>query len=322
MKTIKFISKISLIAFALFAIVACDDDDDNTITETPTISDLAIATPALSSLVAALERADLVDALDDRSASYTVFAPTNAAFTAFLEANDFANLNAVPVPVLTQVLLNHVVDGKNVSGDLSTGFVNTLATFNDTDLNLSMFINTASGVRINGVSSVETATSDINAANGVIHVVDAVIGLPTVVTFATADPTFSTLVTALTTLTPNTNFVETLSGSGPFTVFAPTNAAFTALGTPPAEATLTKVLLHHVVSGNVQSGDLTPNGNTSPESLQGDSLIITLPGTGGNIANITDGAGNTDIGIVAVNVQASNGVIHAINKVLIPGEEL
>lgn len=317
MKTIKFISKISLIAFALFTVVACDDDDD-VIVETPTISDLAIATPNLSSLVAALQATDLVEALDDRDASYTVFAPTNAAFAAFLDANDFDNLAAVPKNVLTQVLLNHVVNGKNVSGDLTTGYVNTLATFDDSNLNLSMFINTTTGVRINGVSSV--ATADINAANGVVHVVDAVIGLPTVVTFATADPTFSTLVAALTTLTPATDFVTTLSGNGPFTVFAPTNAAFTALGTPPAEAALTQVLLHHVVSGNVQSGDLTPNGNTVAKSLQGDNLTITLPGTGGNIANMKDGAGNTDIGIVAVNVQAANGVIHAINKVLLPSE--
>ena len=313
MKKIKFISKLSLIAFALFATVSCSDDDDPKQPET--IVEIAVATPNLSSLVAALQRADLVTTLNG-AGPFTVFAPTNAAFDAFLKANNFANLNAVPVPALKQVLLNHVLSGKNVSTGLKTGYVNSLATYSDTQLNLSMFINTASGVKINGVSTV--AAADINATNGVIHVVDAVIGLPTVVTFATADPSFSTLVSALTTLTPATNFVSILSGAGPFTVFAPTNAAFAALPSVPAEATLTKVLQHHVVSGNVRSSNLTPNGNTEATTLQGGKLTITLPGTGGNIANMKDGAGNTGIGIIAVDVQAANGVIHVINKVAIP----
>lgn len=313
MKKLNLIGKIGLITLMLFFATSCNDDDD---VKTPeTIAEIAIATPGLENLVAALQRANLVDVLNE-AGEYTVFAPTNAAFNAFLSANNFNTVNDVPVSLLTQVLLNHVIAEELPSTSLSTGYVNTLATYGSTDLNLSMFVNTANGVRLNDVSSVVSA--NIEATNGVIHVVDAVIGIPTVVTFATADPTFSTLVSALTTLTPATDFVSILSGDGPFTVFAPTNAAFTALGTPPAEATLTQVLLHHVVSGNIQSGGLTPNGDTVAPSLQGNNLTITLPGTGGNIANMTDGSGNSDIGIVAVNVQAGNGVIHVINKVAIP----
>ncbi|MEL6484944.1 MAG: fasciclin domain-containing protein, partial [Bacteroidota bacterium] len=156
------------------------------------------------------------------------------------------------------------------------------------------------------------------------HAVDAVIDLPTVVTFATADPNFSTLVQALTELTPNTDFVSVLSaqdgnGDDPFTVFAPTNDAFAALDAIPDEAGLTPILQHHVVAGlNVRSGDLTPNGNTNAPTLEGDEIIITLPGTNGNIADVTDGAGNTGIGIDQVDVQAINGVIHVLDTVLIP----
>jgi transforming growth factor-beta-induced protein len=73
-----------------------------------------------------------------------------------------------------------------------------------------------------------------------------------------------------------------------------------------------------VASANAVSGDLNADGSTSLSSLEGDTITITLPGTSPNIADVEDGSGNTDIGIIAVDVQASNGVIHVLNKVLIP----
>lgn len=296
------------------------------------ITDLAIATPVLGNLVAALQAAngDLPTTLAG-AGPFTVFAPTDAAFEAFLEANDFDTLEDVPVDVLTQVLLNHVVSGTNFSTDLVTGYVSTLSTAGPADSALSMYVNIADGVVLNGGASnsgATVATADIKASNGVVHVVDAVIGLPNVVNHAIANPNFSTLVSALTTLTPATDFASILSrsegentdGINPdFTVFAPTNMAFDDLEAVPAEDVLTQVLLHHVVAGaNVRSGMLTPNGTTPATTLENDGIIITLPGTGDNIADIQDGSGNTDIGIIAVDVQAANGVIHAINKVMIP----
>lgn len=314
MKIINLVSKITLLLFVFNLCVSCDDNDS---TKTPeTIAEIAIATPGLENLVAALNRAGLVDVLDNPG-NYTVFAPTNEAFNAFLSANNFASVNDVPVSVLTQVLLNHVVATELPSTSLSTGYIKTLATYSDTDLNLSMFVNTTNGVTLNGQSNV--VTPNIEATNGVIHVVDAVIGIPTVVTFATADPTFSTLVSALTTLTPGTDFVSILSNTNSaFTVFAPTNTAFSELASIPEESTLTQVLLHHVIDANIPSSALTPNGNTSATTLQGNNLTIALPGTNGNVANMTDGSGNTNIGIIKVDVQAGNGVIHVINKVAIP----
>ncbi|MFD0990868.1 fasciclin domain-containing protein [Mariniflexile jejuense] len=314
MKRFNLITKMGLIVLMSIFTMSCNDDD--TVKTPETIAEIAIATPGLENLVAALQRAGLVDVLNN-TGTYTVFAPTNAAFATFLSANNFASVNDVPVDVLTQVLLNHVIATELPSTSLSTGYVNTLATYADTDLNLSMFVNTASGVKLNGVSNV--VTPNIEATNGVIHVVDAVIGIPTVVTFATADPTFSTLVSALTTLTPATDFVSVLSDTNAeFTVFAPTNAAFSALASVPEEPTLTQVLLHHVLGANVVSGALTPNGTTTATTLQGNNITITLPGTNGNIANMTDGSGNSNIGIIKVDVQAGNGVIHVINKVAIP----
>ena len=422
-----------------------------------TIADLAVATEDLSNLVAALTEAGLVSALEQTGA-FTVFAPTNAAVETFLADNGFANVSEVPVNLLTQILLNHVVPGKFLSTELSTDYVSSLSTAGPDGAKLSLFIDTASGVTINGISDV--VTPDIEASNGVVHIVDAVIGLPTlvdhalanpgftslvdaltsggnstftdllsgdgpftvfapvndaftafanpdgnelnnilanhvisgaaafsagltnsyantlgenadsdalslyintdlgivtlngtsdviqpdvvavngvihgvdavidiptVVTFATADPNFSTLVSALTELTPGTDFAGILSrtegGNGDgldpaFTVFAPTNAAFDALASVPEESVLTQVLLHHVVSGNVRSEDLTDG--IMPATLEGDMITINLPGSGENIADVTDGAGNTGIGIIGVDVQAGNGVIHVVNQVLIP----
>ncbi|MCF7569329.1 fasciclin domain-containing protein [Sabulilitoribacter arenilitoris] len=292
----------------------------------PTVVDHALANSSFGSLVAALGAADgdLVNVLSG-AGPFTVLAPDNDAFTAFL---DGAALADVPTDALSNILLNHVLDGVTMSTDLVAGvagYTTTSATGPGMS-NLSLYYNTSDGVRFNGVSSV--ARADVVASNGIIHAVDAVIGIPTVVTFAAADPNFSTLVTALTTLTPDTDFVSVLSrtegmngdGINPnFTVFAPTNAAFDALASIPEESVLTQVLLHHVIGdNNVRSGNLNVDGDTVAASLQGDNITVTLPGTGDNIADITDGAGNADIGIVDVDVQAGNGVIHVVNKVLLP----
>ncbi len=286
----------------------------NAVIDIPNIVDHAVANPGLTSLVGALTdggNTTFTDLLSNEEETFTVFAPGNDAFSAFTNPNT-NDLNAI--------LSNHVVVGAAAfSSGLTNSYVNTAAEF-ATDENLSLYINTDDGVTLNGTSNVMMA--DIVASNGVIHTVDAVIDLPTVVTFAAADPNFSTLVQALTELTPNTDFVSVLSaqdgaGSDPFTVFAPTNTAFDALASIPAEADLIPILQHHVVAGaNVRSGDLSDGATAT--TLEGDMITINLPGTGDNIADITDGAGNPGIGIDAVDVQAINGVIHVVDTVLIP----
>lgn len=280
----------------------------------PNIVDHVVANPGLSTLVVALTEGGnttFTDLLSNEEETFTVFAPGNDAFSAFTNPNS-NDLNVI--------LANHVIVGAAAfSGDLTNSYVNTVAEY-AADENLSLYINTDDGVTLNGTSSV--AMADIVASNGVIHTVDAVIDLPTVVTFAAADPNFSTLVTALTELTPSTDFVSVLSaqdgaGSDPFTVFAPTNASFDALASIPAEADLIPILQHHVVAGaNVRAGDLSDGATAT--TLEGDMITINLPGTGDNIADITDGAGNMGIGIDAVDVQAINGVIHVVDTVLIP----
>jgi len=172
---------------------------------------------------------------------------------------------------------------------------------------------------LNGISNVTAA--DISVSNGVIHAVDVVIDLPTVVTFATADATFENLVAALTRQ-DQPDFVSILStpfgtNPAPFTVFAPTNDAFAdllaELGVNDLSdidtATLTATLNMHVIAGaNVRAEDLVDGMATT---LGGDIIIDA-----GN-AVITDPNGRMS-NIIVVNVQASNGVVHAIDKVILP----
>ena len=311
MKNYAKLIKLTLLVVTTSLMFSCSDDDDALVVENNSIAAIASRASDLSILVSALERADLVTTLDG-TGPYTVFAPTNAAFTSFLNANGFANLEAVPVAALKEILLNHVVSGTNLSTSLTTTYIKTLAKGTASSTNtLSMFVNTASGVRLNGVSSVVTA--DIVATNGVIHIVDAVIGLPTVVTHAAANPNFTTLVSLL----DGQGLVPTLAGttSSPFTVFAPSNAAFTAFETQNpgtlaslSSAQVTSVLTYHVVAGaNVLSTGIPTTPITTLETG-----TFTIAGT-----VITDEA-NRQTNIVAVDVQASNGVIHVIDNVLLP----
>jgi uncharacterized surface protein with fasciclin (FAS1) repeats len=317
MKKLFFTS--ALLITALF-FNSCSSDDDNN-NSPNTIVDFVSSNSDYSSLGAALEAANLIDVLNGTT-NYTVFAPNNAAFEAFLTANSFASLSDVPVDVLTQVLLNHVVSGNVLSTDLETGYVKTNATFGDTSSNLSMFINTSSGVLINGESTVTAADNEVD--NGVIHAVDVVISLPTIVTFATADSTFDTLVAALTRES-SFSFVETLSipngtDPAPFTVFAPTNDAFSGLlseglgfdtlaGIPTA--TLEATLNTHVVgSANVLAGDLTDGMTVN--TLGDEFTINTVPS-----ATFTDQNNRTG-NIIVTDVQAANGVIHVVDTVILP----
>lgn len=325
-KFIRF-KNLAFTALTVLFLTSCSNDDDGpVVVPEQTIVDIAAANPDFSILVQALTKANLVATLDGNG-PFTVFAPTNSAFTAFLSANGFANLDAVPTDVLTQVLLNHVVAGENLSSDLSTGYVKTLGKGSASTSNtLSMFINTTSGVVLNGGTTnggATVTTADIEASNGVIHVVNGVIGLPTIVNHAIANPSFGILVQALTR-DDQPDFVGILSGTAnsPFTVFAPTDEAFvdllaelelSSLADVP-QAVLENTLKYHVViEANVLSTALT--NNQSVTTFQGGTFTVELPTSGPQIRDANDRVSL----IIATDVQASNGVVHAIDKVILPG---
>lgn len=300
-------------------LTSCNKEDDDPMVEMPqNIVELASATDDLSSLVAAVQRAGLANDLQ-ADGPLTVFAPTNDAFQALLDSNDDWNsIDDIPVATLQTVLLFHVIEGEVMSTDLSDTYVKTLAT-GPNDEQISLQIETTGAIEFNGDAA--PVSVDIEASNGVVHIIDMVMLPPNVVDLAINNTVFSSLVAALTDARHTTDFVSILSGDGPFTVFAPTNNAFQALldsnedwnglGDIPIE-TLETVLTYHVVNGaNVQSDELS------------DDQMITMLSGGDVTVDLSNGAkldttSDQSVSIIVTDVQGTNGVVHAVDTVLLP----
>jgi transforming growth factor-beta-induced protein len=294
---------------------SCSDDDDETIIPVSnTIVDVAINNN-LTSLVDAVVRADLAETLAGPG-PFTVFAPTNAAFQDLFDSNPNWNyVDDIPVATLRAVLLFHTLSGEVRSTDLSDTYVNTLST-GPNDEALSLQVEVTGAIEFNG--DAKPVTVDVEASNGVVHVIDKVMMPPTIVNLALNNAAFTKLVEALTDPRHTIDFVDVLNGDGPFTVFAPTNQAFQNLLDLDDDwetigdidiATLEAVLLYHVVGANVQSDQLT---NGEVPTLGGSNITIDL----------TDGAqiktSTQTVNIIITDVQGSNGVVHAIDAVLLP----
>ena len=316
--------KLSLVLFMSFSFISCDVDDNESYSPPPlsTITEFAASNSDLSNLAAALSAADgnLLSLLN--GGNYTVLAPNNWAFEVWLGDNGYTSIDEVPTDILKNILLNHVISGTVRSSDLAatgSGYTSTNATNTDGDF-LSMYFSTNNGVVFNGVTTV--LNPDIAASNGVVHVVDLLIELPTVVTFATTNPGFETLVTALTRDDLSEDFVSILSTTtepAPFTVFAPTNEAFSSLFSELSidslndidTATLESTLGTHVVAeANVRFEDLSDGMLIT---TIGDDLTISV-GTGPLLVDLNGRTAN----IIAVDIQAYNGVIHVIDNVMLP----
>ena len=318
------IYKLSLVLLISLFFLSCDVDDNNESypSALSTIAEFAASNSDLSNLTAALSAADgnLLSLLN--GGNYTVLAPNNFAFEIFLDKNGFTSIDEVPTDILKNILLNHVISGTVKSTDLAvavSGYTSTNATNTDGDF-LSMYFSTNSGVVFNGASNV--LNPDIAASNGVMHIVDALIELPTVATFATTNPGFETLVTALTRDDLSEDFVLILSTTtepAPFTVFAPTNEAFSSLFSELGmeslndidTTTLESTLGTHVATeANVRSEDLF---NGMLITTIGDDLTISF-GTGAQLVDLNSRTAN----IIATDIQAYNGVIHVIDNVMLP----
>ena len=308
MKTkMKFLPLVLLMGALVFG--SCNNNDDDDLPEeemSNTIADIATANPEFSTLLEALTKVNLVSAVAEGDAALTVFAPTNDAFAALLSDLNLSSLDEVPDETLKSILLYHVIGSKGVSDDLESGYYSTLSTYNDNYM--SMYIKVDNGVSINKNTMV--TTPDIMADNGVIHVVNKVILPPSVVNIAIDNENFTTLVDAVV----KAGLVDALSAEGPFTIFAPTNAAFNdlfnTLGISGIEdlsaEQLVPILTYHVVPGNVLSTDLE-NGE-----------VNTLNSTSNITVDLSSGVKINNSNVVAADIQGTNGVVHVIDKVLIP----
>ena len=273
---------------------------------TNTILDIVVNSADHNTLEAAVLAAGLQGALAGPG-PLTVFAPTDAAFAA-LPAGTIETLLADPTGVLTQVLLYHAVAGVAMSTELSDGMM--VETLQGQDVTVTI---NANGVFINDA---QVIIADIMADNGVVHVIDAVLvpqepSIPTtVVDIIVNSPDHTTLETAVIAA----GLADDLSGDGPFTVFAPTDAAFAAL---PASliaelladptGQLTQILLYHVVAGEALSTSLS-NGQTIA-TLQGQDVTVSI--TGGNVFI-------NNAQVTVADLVADNGVVHVIDAVLTP----
>ncbi|WP_425657269.1 fasciclin domain-containing protein [Tenacibaculum ascidiaceicola] len=318
MKVKNLTSVLFLGLFLSFGLLTSCSDDDPVIEKPKDIVDVAVADSNLSVLVAALQRADLVSALQ-ADGPYTVFAPTDAAFQALLDSNDSWNsLDDIPVETLKSVLLFHVISGEVKAADLSNTYVNTLSTGPNDEM-LSLQIEVDGAVEFNGDS--KPIATDVMASNGVIHTIDKVMLPANVVTLALNNSGFTSLVAALTDSRHTTDFVSLLKEDGPYTIFAPTNDAFQALldsndsWSSLADipiATLEAVLKYHVFAGgNVQSDELSDD----QEITMFDGNIVTVDLSSG--AKLDTSSGQSVV-ISLTDVQGTNGVIHVVDSVLLP----
>ncbi len=271
-------------------------------TRAQTVVDIIANSPDHNTLEAAVIAAELADDLSG-DGPFTVFAPTDDAFAA-LPAGLVDQLLADPTGDLAQILLYHVLGAQVLSTDLTDG--QAAATLQGDDVTVTI---NAEGVFINDA---KVTVADILADNGVVHVIDAVLLPPvtTVVDIIVNSPDHNTLEAAVIAA----GLADDLSGDGPFTVFAPTDAAFAALPAGLVDqlladptGDLAQILLYHVLGAQVLSTDLTDG--QAAATLQGEDVTVTINAEGVFI---------NDAKVIVADILADNGVVHVIDAVLLP----
>jgi transforming growth factor-beta-induced protein len=266
-----------------------------------TIADIATGDARFTLLVHAAQRAGLVETLAG-TGTFTVFAPTNDAFAASGFANEAA-IDALTPAQLQGILTYHALGSVVGSSQITPGVTTTLAGF-------SIVLGTTGGVTINGGNTVtggaNVVTADITADNGVIHVIDRVLLPPDIPALAR----YAGLTSLLGAVT-SAGLADELSAPGALTVFAPTNEAFDALGTPPTGDALTQVLLYHVVGAAVPSTAVPARAQSLATNTYGDNLTLLFDTSSG--VRINGGAT-----VVIADARATNGIVHVIDRVLLP----
>ncbi len=299
---------IVLMGLFVFSFTSCENDDDSGPEDKriETVVEIITGSDDHSTLAAAVTAAGLAETLQGMG-PFTVFAPTDAAF-AVLPDGTVAALLDDPSGALTDILLYHVAATRGMSNSLNNGM--KVPTLNGEELTVSI---TSEGVFINNA---QVTVADVEAKNGVVHVIDAVLipeaPIPaTVVDIVTGSDSHTTLAAAVEAA----GLADALSGAGPFTVFAPTDAAFAELPDGTVEALLddptgdlANILMYHVVGAKAMSGDLS-DGDEFETLFEGNSITVSI--SNGNV--FIDEAQ-----VTVVDIEAENGVVHVIDAVLLP----
>lgn len=288
MKKLNFIFTSALLIGAIL-LTGCENEED----DPKTIVDIAVDN-GFSVLAAAVTSAGLVDDLEG-AGPFTLFAPTDAAFS----AAGITASNVSSVEGLENILKYHVISGEVMSGDITTGSVNMLSGASAQLDAMSLTINDSKII----------SPYDLIGSNGVVHAIDAVMMPPQNIVQTAIDAGYTVLAAGLVAA----GLDDDLQGTGPFTVFAPSDAAFNAAGITVSNigdvAGLSEILLYHVVSGSVKSTDLSTSdvATLNTQTIAIDASALTV-----NDASIAS----------PYDVLATNGVIHTIDGVLIPEFDL
>lgn len=320
----------AIAASITFSFSSCGDDNDGDGDDPgKTVLQIAADGADFTLLEAAVVRANLTKELSDPKAQLTVFAPTDAAFRAAGFATEDA-IKAADPAVLKGILLYHVLGSEVKAAAVPKGPNTAVTTLNGASVYAT---SNANGVFINGI---KVATADVDASNGVVHVINKVILPPAGNIVATATAAKFTLLLAAVNyvdtklgLTGSSSIAGLLSGPGPLTVFAPTDAAFIAAldgadrstkngKIEPAELdavgaeTIAAILQLHVIGARVYSSDLTEGAKPATLNTKSE-IVISLTGP------TVKGKGNaTAAKITATDITTTNGVIHVIDTVLLP----
>lgn len=277
-----------------------------------TIVETAIGAEPLSTLVAAVKQGELVETLSSKG-PFTVFAPVNSAFAKLPEETIKSLMEDENREALQNILKYHVVAGKVMAADVVKMDGKSAKTVQGQEVSIRV---EDGKVYVNDSQVTKT---DIVCSNGVVHLIDSVLlppdKMPSIVEVAVGNEDFSTLVK----LVKHAGLVETLSGEGPFTVFAPNNAAIAKLDKATVELLLSdegkeklgEILKYHVVAGKVMAADVV--GLKKAKSVQGGDIAI----------EVKDGKvylnGKTQV--IATDIECGNGVIHVIDSVILPKSE-
>lgn len=302
MKSLKPNSKLiylfSLLFISSFAFISCDDDSATSADSDYDIVETAANSSQFTIFAEALYDTEL-DADLSANGPFTVFAPTNDAFNALPSGL----LESLTNDQLTEILQYHVLAGEIASGDLnSSQAVETLS-------EETIYVTVTDGV-VSVNNTTEVISADIMATNGIIHAIDGVIlpnSFQNIVEIASKNYELSTLVS----LVADAELVSTLEGDGPFTLFAPTNAAFEAVGSTLSTLTpeqVVEVLTYHVAPTEAVSTDLMDGMDVS--TVQGENISVSITNAGVML--------NDNADVISVDIQGTNGVIHIIDNVILP----
>jgi uncharacterized surface protein with fasciclin (FAS1) repeats len=331
--THKLVGKISWVVFISLGIglSGCDDNEEEDLTPAPpviaegptqTLAEIVIMNEHTDSLLLALQHTGMVSTFQG-SSKLTLFAPTNSAFAALI-ASDTVGWNRitdVPVQVLTQLLMYHVTTGQLMTADMRDDqYIPTLNDNSPNRNNTVIEMDTEAGVWLNNRARI--THSNVEATNGVIHMIDSVLMPQNVVQLGLADERFNMLVSAVSLFGDTLTDVLSAKTAGGITVFAPVDSAFqaflnansyTSLQDIPRN-TLKSILEYHILSGtNARAAELTQDKMLN--TLNGNSLQVDR---NNGIQLVTGNSMQGNVDIIAFNIQGTNGVIHAVDQLLLP----